>query len=82
MITTFENTHNMYFVDRPMEVRELPRGLVLPQKPVENGPMWGLGGVCREDGSFEPLSAYDGGWATHGGFYEWQDEEYVDEEDE
>ena len=80
MITTFENTHNMYFVDRPMEVRGLPRGLVLPQKPVENGPMWGLGGVCREDGSFEPLSAYDGGWATHGGFYEWQDEEYVDED--
>ena len=80
MITTFENTHKMYCMDRAMEVRELPRGVILPQKQVEDGPMWGLGGVCRENGSFEPLSAYDGGWATHGGFYEWQDEEYVDQD--
>ena len=80
MITTFENTHKMYRADRPMEVRELPRGLILPQKQVANGPMWGLGGVCREDGSFEPLSFYDGGWATHGGFYEWQNEEYGDQD--
>lgn len=80
MITTFENTHKMYCVDRAMEVRELPRGVILPQKQVENGPMWGLGGACREDGSFEPLSYYDGGWATHGGLYEWQDEAYVDQD--
>lgn len=80
MITTFENTHKMYRADRPMEVRELSQGVILPQKQVENGPMWGLGGVCRKDGSFEPLSAYDGGWATHGGIYEWQDEAYIDED--
>lgn len=80
MVTTFENIHKMYRADRPMEVRELSRGLILPQLDAENGPMWGLGGVCREDGSFEPLSAYDGGWATHGGFYEWQDEDYVDQD--
>ena len=78
MITTFKNTHSLYRIDRPMEIRELPRAVILPQKQVDNGPRWGLGGVCREDGSFEPLSYYDGGWATHGGSYEWQDEEYVD----
>lgn len=80
MITSFENSHDMYHVARPMEVRTLHRGLILPQKEVEDGPMWGLGGVCREDGSFEPLSAYDGGWATHGGIYEWENEEYRDED--
>ena len=80
MITTFENTHKMYRIDRPMEVEELARGVILPQKEVADGPMWGLGGVCREDGSFEQLSYYDGGWATHGGGYEWQDEEYVDQD--
>ncbi len=80
MVTTFENTHNMYRIDRPMEVRELPRAVVLPQKQVENGPKWGLGGVCREDGNFEPLSYYDGGWATHGGSYEWEEEDYVDQD--
>lgn len=80
MIKTFDNANKMYFVDRPMAVRELPQGIILPCKQVKNGPMWGLGGVCSEDGRFEPLSAYDGGWATHGGFYEWQDEEYVDQD--
>jgi hypothetical protein len=78
MITTFENSHNMFHEPRPMEICHIPRGVILPQKQVENGPMWGLGGVCHEDGRFEPLSAYDGGWATHGGIYEWQDEEYQD----
>jgi hypothetical protein len=80
MIKTFDNANKMYFVDRPMEVRELPQGIILPWKKVKNGPRWGLGGVCREDGSFEPLSAYDGGWATHGGIYEWQDEDRIDED--
>ncbi len=78
MITTFENSHNMFHEPRPMEIRSIPRGVILPQKLVDDGPMWGLGGVCHEDGHFEPLSAYDGGWATHGGSYEWQNEEYQD----
>ena len=80
MVSTFDNPHKMYCADRPMEVVELPRGVILPRQQVGNGPMWGLGGVCHEDGSFEPLSYYDGGWATHGGIYQWQDEEYVDED--
>ena len=80
MITTFTNAHKMYFLDRPMEVRELPQGVILPQRQEKQGPRWGLGGVCRQDGSFEPLSAYDGGWATHGGLYPWQEEEYIDQD--
>lgn len=45
-------------------------------------PMWGLGGVCTQEGNFIDSSAYDGGWATHGGFYSWNqdEEEYLDEE--
>ena len=80
MITGFENSHHMFCEKRPMEVRCIPKGVILPQKQVENGPMWILGGVCHEDGGFEPLSAYDGGWATHGGGYQWQEEEYLDED--
>jgi hypothetical protein len=80
MITNFTNAHGMYLLDRPMEVRELLQGVILPQRQVKQGPRWGLGGVCRADGSFEPLSAYDGGWATHGGIYEWQEEDQIDED--
>lgn len=78
MITGFENTHNMYRLDRPMEVCIVPGGIILPRRETENGPMWGLGGVCREDGSFVELSAYDGGWATHGGGYSWTETREMD----
>ena len=78
MITGFENTHDMFRLDRRMEVCTVPRGVILPRKQVEDGPMWGLGGVCREDGSFVELSAYDGGWATHGGGYAWDAEREMD----
>ena len=59
MITGFENKHNMFFLDRPMAVQTVSRGTVLPRKETENGPMWGLGGVCDENGAFAALSAYD-----------------------
>ena len=78
MITGFENNHNMYLESRPMELQTVPRGVILPQKQAENGPMWGLGGVCDEHGDFVRLSAYDGGWASHGGGYPWQEETYLD----
>lgn len=42
--------------------------------------MWGLGGVCDEKGAFVPLSAYDGGWATHGGAYPFAEPEYKDDD--
>ncbi len=78
MVHGFENSHNMYRMQRPMEVVTMPGGIILPRKEVENGPMWGLGGVCDETGAFVPLSYYDGGWATHGGSYEWDEVEQMD----
>ena len=80
MITGFENKHHMFCLDRPMTAQTLPEGVVLPRKDVENGPMWGLGGVCDADGNFVELSAYDGGWATHGGAYPYDAPEYIDED--
>ena len=41
--------------------------------------MWGLGGVCDKDNNFIDLSFYDGNWATHGGKYDFSEEECVDE---
>jgi hypothetical protein len=40
--------------------------------------MWGLGGVSDAEKQFVALSAYDGGWATHGGIYEWDETEQMD----
>lgn len=78
MITGFENKHNMFCLDRPMAVQTVDLGVVLPRKETESGPMWGLGGVCDEGGRFVELSAYDGGWATHGGAYPYEEPEYID----
>lgn len=78
MVHGFENSHNMYRIQRPMEVAIVPGGIVLPRKMEDNGPMWGLGGVCDADNRFVSLSYYDGGWATHGGSYEWEEEEQLD----
>ncbi|MBE6924089.1 MAG: glycosyltransferase family 61 protein [Ruminococcaceae bacterium] len=78
MAHEFENNHNMYRMERPMEVVTVPQGIILPQKEVPDGPMWGLGGVCDSKGEFVPLSYYDGGWATHGGGYQWENEAYID----
>ena len=63
-----------------LTVPEYEKGIILPQKQDANGPRWGLGGVCDSDNRFVESSFYDGGWATHGGFYQWNDEEYVDED--
>ena len=80
MITGFENQHNMFCLDRPMAVQTVPQGVILPRKEVENGPRWGLGGVCDENDAFVDLSYYDGGWATHGGAYPYEEPEYVDQD--
>jgi len=61
-----------------MKVTTVPDGIILPQKEVTDGPMWGLGGVCDHSGSFVSLSYYDGGWASHGGSYSWDEEIYID----
>lgn len=63
-----------------MAVQTVSRGVVLPRKDTDAGPMWGLGGVCDEAGNFVDLSAYDGGWATHGGAYSFAEPEYMDED--
>jgi hypothetical protein len=61
-----------------MNVQTVSRGIVLPRKEVEHGPRWGLGGVCDENGKFVALSYYDGGWATHGGAYPFDEPDYCD----
>ena len=78
MVHGFENRHNMYRIQRPMEVVTVSGGIILPRKEAENGPMWGLGGVCDAEKQFVPLSAYDGGWATHGGNYSWSEAQQMD----
>lgn len=80
MITTFTNEYSMYKNPKKMQVLEITKGIVLPRLFLENGPMWGVGGVCDAKNLFVELSKYDGGWAKHGGKYEWNDEEYIDEE--
>ena len=61
-----------------MSVRNVPQGIILPRKETEDGPRWGLGGVCDPNGEFVSLSYYDGGWATHGGIYPYDEPEYED----
>ncbi|WP_372922674.1 glycosyltransferase family 61 protein [Roseovarius sp.] len=70
----------MYCSDETMTVQEVPAGIVLPRRGSAEGPRWGLGGVCDADNVFVTLSAYDGGWGKHGGYYPWQTEDYRDEE--
>lgn len=40
MITGFENSHNMFREQKPMEVRTLPKGLILPRKQVDGIVKW------------------------------------------
>lgn len=63
-----------------LQVFEYERGIVLPRVQVTDGPKWGLGGVCDQNNQFAEVSFYDGGWAKHGGYYDWEEEEYFDEE--
>lgn len=65
--------------DNPKAVT-IDNGIVLPRVEIENGPLWGLGGVCDADNKFVETSFYDGGWAKHGGYYKWNEEEYIDDE--
>lgn len=68
-------------IDHKLEIFEIEKGIILPQKMIkEDYPMWGLGGVCNGENQFCQESFYDGDWATHGGKYDWEAEEYLDEE--
>lgn len=68
---------SQYFV-KQVEVEEYPNGLILPWKAIDNGPMWGLGGVCDENNAFLPSCCYDSGWVSHGGAYSWAKEDCID----
>lgn len=78
MVTAFHNPHNMYLLERAMEVAYIDDGIVLPRVQGDTYPRWGLGGVCNRENTFVDLSFYDGGWATHGGKYCWEKEAYLD----
>lgn len=56
------------------------KAIILPRKETPIGPRWGLGGVCDVNNHFVEVSFYDGGWATQGGYYEWSEEEYFNED--
>ena len=80
MVTKFKNAHGMYRFETAMRMERVENGVILPQKEItEPVPMWGLGGVCDKDNTFVELSYYDGNWATHGGGYAFEEEEYIDE---
>ena len=78
MVTDFKNSHQMYAMDRPMALEQVENGIILPRIDAGDYPMWGLGGVCDKDNNFVDLCFYDGGWATHGGKYEWDNETFCD----
>lgn len=63
-----------------LQVHEYTNGVILPRKMIGTEPMWGLGGVCDSNNRFVESSFYDGGWAKHGGYYEWDTEEYTHED--
>jgi hypothetical protein len=70
----------MYKSTEQMKCQEISDGIILPRIMREDGPLWGIGGVCDKENEFVPLSEYHGGWAEHGGFYPWKQEERVEEE--
>lgn len=75
----FKNQYDMYKSTEHMECQEIDKGIVLPRIYMGNAPMWGLGGVCDNRNQFVELSKFHGGWAEHGGYYSWKDEEYRDD---
>lgn len=66
--------------DQKLNIFEYDNALILPRKLTDDGPMWGLGGVCDSNNRFCKESFYDGGWAKYGGSYSYDEEIYVDEE--
>lgn len=63
-----------------LKVFEYAQGIILPRMQTTDGPKWGLGGVCDKNNCFVEASFYDGGWAKHGGYYDWTEEDYCDED--
>lgn len=75
----FLNKYKMYKREGKLDCLEYENGLILPRVFDGNTPIWGKGGVCDSENKFVPLSEYHGGWAEHGGYYNWTDEQYLDD---
>ena len=75
----FLNKYKMYKREEKLSCLECENGLILPRIIDGATPIWGKGGVCDSENKFVHLSEYHGGWAEHGGYYDWTDEEYLDD---
>ena len=80
-IIILNNKEQIYKKQEKLYIYEYQNAIILPQKYEDDGPTWGKGGVCNQEGEFVQSSFYDGGWAQNGGKYEWNqtDEIYIDE---
>ena len=80
-IIILNNKEQIYKKQEKLYIYEYQNAIILPRKYEDDGPTWGKGGVCRQEGEFVQSSFYDGGWAQNGGKYEWNqtDEIYIDE---
>ena len=80
-IIILNNKEQIYKKQEKLHIYEYQNAIILPRKYEDDGPTWGKGGVCSQEGEFVQSSFYDGGWAQNGGKYEWNqtDEIYIDE---
>ena len=80
-IIILNNKEQIYIKQEKLHIYEYQNAIILPRKYEDDGPTWGKGGVCSQEGEFVQSSFYDGGWAQNGGKYEWNqtDEIYIDE---
>ena len=80
-IIILNNKEQIYKKQEKLYIYEYQNAIILPRKYEDDGPTWGKGGVCSQEGEFVQSSFYDGGWAQNGGKYEWNqtDEIYIDE---
>lgn len=80
-ITLNNREEQIYKKQEKLHIYEYSNAIILPRKYEDDGPTWGKGGVCDQEGEFIQNSFYDGGWAQNGGRYEWnqEDEIYINE---
>ena len=80
-IIILNNKEQIYKKQEKLYIYEYQNAIILPRKYEDDGPTWGKGGVCSQEGEFVQSSFYDRGWAQNGGKYEWNqtDEIYIDE---
>jgi len=70
-----------YLKQSKLNIETYDNAIILPRKSIENEyPLWGLGGVCDQNNQFIKTSFYDGGWATFGGAYQYEQEKLINED--